>query len=102
MIESEELINTLRTMGFELYDFVDSTYGSGICFSKVREGNGEMYYVRFFYFPENWIVDTDTWRVEVFNGKNNNSGTLWFRSNEVSREDINSLIRICKINLILE
>ena len=101
MIKSEELINILKAMGFEWYDLVDSTYGSGSCFSKVRESD-ERYYVRFFYFPEAWRVDTDTWRVEVFNSKNNNSGILWFRSNEVSLEDVNSLIRICKINLILE
>ena len=63
MIKSEELIKILRAMGFEWYDLVDSTYGSGSCFSKVRESD-ERYYVRFFYFPEAWRVDTDTWRVE--------------------------------------
>ena len=102
MIKSEELIKILKAMGFEWYDLVDSIDGSGSCFSKIKESNGEMYYIRFFYFPEAWGVDTDTWRVEVFKGKNNNSGILWFRSNEVSIEDINSLIRICQINLILQ
>ena len=29
-------------------------------------------------------------------------GALYFKGNEVSLEDVNSLIRICKINLSLE
>lgn len=40
--------------------------------------------------------------VVVCNCEKNNEGKLTFKDNEVSLEDINSLIRICKINLVLE
>ena len=86
MVKNEELINILNALGFEWYDFEDSTDGSGGCFSKVRYDKEEWYYVRITHF-------TDKWRVEVRNCE---------KDNEVSLEDINSLIRICKINLILE
>ena len=94
MIKNEELINILKALGFEWYGYGDSTDGSG-SFSKVRNNKGERYYIRFSYF-------TNEWRVEVRNCEKDNSGTLSFKDNEVSLEDINTLIRICKINLILE
>lgn len=94
MIKNEELINILKALEFEWYGYGDSTDGRG-SFAKVRNSKGERYYIRFFYF-------TNEWRVEVRNCEKDNSGTLSFKDNEVSLEDINTLIRICKINLILE
>ena len=94
MIKNEELINILKALGFEWYGFENSTDGSG-SFKKVRNNEEEWYYIRFSYF-------TNEWRVEVRNCEKDNSGTLSFKDNEISLEDINSLIRICKINLILE
>lgn len=95
-MENEKLISILKKLGFLRYDFEDSVDGSGICFSKVRVNTEESYYVRFICFIG------DEWRVEVRNCQKNNEGTLSFKDNEVSLEDINSLIKICKINLILE
>ena len=97
-MENEKLISILKKLGFEWYDFEDSdsVYGSGICFSKVRTDKGESYYIRFICFADNG------WRVEVRNCDKDNEGTLSFKDNEVSLEDINTLIRVCKINLILE
>ena len=95
MIKNEELINILNALGFEWYDFEDSTDGSGGCFLKVRNDKEEWYYIRLTHF-------TSKWRVEVRNCDKDNEGTLTFKDNEVSLEDINSLIRICKINLTLE
>ena len=95
-MKNEKLISTLKKSGFLWYDFKDSVDGSGICFSKVRTDKGENYYIRFICFAD------DGWRVEVRNCEKDNRGTLSFKDNEVSLEDINSLIRICKINLILE
>lgn len=97
MIRNEELINILKALGFEWYGFEDSTDGSG-SFSKVRNNKDEWYCVRLSYFAS----FTDAWKVEVLNCEKNNEGTLYFKDNEISLEDINSLIRICKINLILE
>ena len=94
MIKNEELINILKALGFEWYGFENSTDGSG-SFKKVRNNEEEWYYIRFSYF-------TNEWKVEVHNCEKDNSGTLSFKDNEISLEDINSLIRICKINLILE
>ena len=94
MIKNEELINILKALGFEWYGFENSTDGSG-SFTKVRNNKEEWYYIRIIHF-------TDKWRVEVRNCEKDNEGTLSFKDNEVSLEDINSLIRICKINLILE
>lgn len=96
MIKNEELISILKKLGFEWYDFEDSVDGSGICFSKVRTDKGESYYIRFICFAD------DRWRVEVRNCEKDNEGTLSFKDSEVSLEDVNSLIRVCKINLILE
>ena len=95
-MENEKLIDTLKKLGFEWYDFEDSVDGSGICFPKVKTNKGENYYIRFIWFAD------DGWRVEVRNCEKDSGGTLSFKDNEVSLEDINSLIRICKINLILE
>ena len=94
MIKNEELINILKALGFEWYGFENSTDGSG-SFSKVRNNEEEWYYIRIYHF-------TDKWRVEVGNCEKNNEGILYFKDNEVSLEDINSLIKICKINLTLE
>lgn len=49
-----------------------------------------------FFAPEKY----EGW-INVYREKDN-GGTLSFKDNEVSLEDVNSLIRICKINLILE
>ena len=95
-MENEKLTSILKKLGFEWYDFEDSVDGNGICFSKVRTDKGESYYIRFICFAD------DGWRVEVRNCDKDNEGTLSFKDNEVSLEDINTLIRICKINLILE
>ena len=95
-MENEKLLSILKKLGFLRYDFEDSVDGGGICFSKVKTNTEESYYIRFTCFTD------DEWRVEVRNCKKNNEGTLTFKDNEVSLEDINSLIRICKINLILE
>ena len=95
-MKNEKLISILKKLGFLRYDFEDSVDGSGICFSKVRTDKGESYYIRFTCFTG------DEWRVEVRNCEKNNEGTLSFKDSEVSLEDVNSLIRICKINLILE
>ena len=97
MIKNEELINILKVLGFKWYRFEDSTGDSG-SFSKVRSNKEEWYYIRISYFAANY----NNWKVEVRNCKEDNEGTLYFRDNEVSLEDINTLIRICKINLILE
>ena len=94
-MENEKLISILKKLGFEWYNFEDSTDGSGGCFSKVRNNEEEWYYIHITHF-------TDKWRVEVRNCEKDNEGTLSFKNNEVSLEDVNSLIRICKINLILE
>ena len=94
MIKNEELINILKKLGFEWHVFEYSTDGSGY-FSKVRDNEEEWYYIHITHF-------TDKWRVEVRNCEKDNEGTLSFKDNEVSLEDVNSLIRICKINLILE
>ena len=96
-IKNEELINILNKLGFEWYDFEDSTDGSG-SFSKTIKNKEESYYISFSCFAS----FTDAWKVKVRNCKNYNRGTLYFNNNEISLEDINSLIRICKINLILE
>ena len=96
MIKNEELINILKKLGFLRYDFEDSVDGGGICFSKIKNNKEESYYIRFTCFTD------DKWRVEVRNCEKDNEGTLSFKDNEVSLEDINSLIRICKINLILK
>ena len=95
-MKNEKLIGILKKLGFLRYDFEDSVDGSGICFSKVKANTEESYYIRFTCFTG------DEWRVEVRNCEKNNEGTLSFKDNEVSLEDVNSLIRICKINLILE
>ena len=95
MIKNEELINILKALGFERYEFEDSIDGNGGCFSKVRNNEEEWYYIRITHF-------TDKWRVEVRNCEKDNEGTLSFENNEISLDDINTLIRICKINLILE
>lgn len=95
-MKNEKLISILKKLGFLRYDFEDSVDGSGICFSKVKANTEESYYVRFTCFTG------DEWRVEVRNCKKDNEGTLSFKDSEVSLEDVNSLIRICKINLILE
>ena len=97
MIKNEELINILKKLGFEWYGYEDSTNGSGY-FSKVSNIKGERYSIYISYFA----LSMDTWRVEVHNWEKDNEGALSFKDNEVSLEDINSLIRICKINLILE
>ena len=94
MIKNEELINILKALGFEWYGFENSTDGSGN-FIKVIRNKEEWYYINVSYF-------TDEWQVLVRNCEKNNEGKLTFKDNEVSLEDINSLIRICKINLILE
>ena len=96
-MENEKLISILKKLGFEWYGFEDSTDSSGY-FSKVRENNEEWYYIYLYYFASS----TYAWKVEVRNCGKNNEGTLSFKDNEVSLEDVNSLIRICKINLILE
>ena len=96
MNKNEELISILKKLGFLRYDFKDSVDGSGICFSKSQSNKEESYLIRFTYFTD------DKWRVEIRNSEEDNEGTLSFKDNEVSLEDINSLIRICKINLILE
>ena len=95
-MKNEELLNILKELRFLRYDFEDSVDGGGICFSKSQSNKEESYYIRFIYFTG------DKWRVEVCNCEKNNEGTLSFKDNEVSLEDINTLIRICKINLILE
>lgn len=97
MIKNEELISILKKLGFEWYSFEDSTDGSGY-FLKVRDNKEELYSIYLYYFASL----TYTWKVGVCNGKKGNLGTLYFKGNEVSLEDINTLIRICKINLILE
>ena len=94
MIKNEELINILKALGFEWYGFENSTDGSGN-FIKVIRSKEEWYYINVSYF-------TDEWQVLVRNCEKNNEGKLTFKDNEVSLEDINSLIRICKINLVLE
>ena len=94
MIKNEELINILKTLGFEWYGFENSTDGSGN-FIKVIRNKEEWYYINVSYF-------TDEWQVLVRNCEKNNEGKLTFKDNEVSLEDINSLIRRCKINLVLE
>ena len=94
MIKNEELINILKALGFEWYGFENSTDGSGN-FIKVIRNKEEQYYINVSYF-------TDEWQVLVRNCEKNNEGKLTFKDNEVSLEDINSLIRICKINLTLE
>ena len=95
-MENEKLISILKKLGFLRYDFEDSVDGGGICFSKVKTNKEESYYIRFTCFTD------DEWRVEVRNCNKDKEGTLSFKDNEVSLEDVNSLIRICKINLILE
>ena len=52
MIKNEELINILKKLGFELYDFEDSVDGSGICFSKVRYDKEEWYYIHITHFTD--------------------------------------------------
>ena len=94
---NKKLINILKKLGFEWYDFEDSTDGSGY-FSKVTDNKEEWYSIYLYYFAS----FTYTWKVEVRNCKNGNLGALSFKDNEVSFEDINTLLRICKINLILE
>ena len=94
MIKNEELINILKALGFEWYGFENSTDGSGN-FTKCIRNKEEWYYINVSYF-------TDEWQVVVRNCEKNNEGKLTFNDNEVSLEDINSLIRICKINLVLE
>ena len=94
MIKNEELINLLKALGFEWYGFENSTDGSGN-FIKVIRNKEEWYYINVSYF-------TDEWQVMVRNCEKNNEGKLTFKDNEVSLEDINSLIKICKINLVLE
>ena len=94
---NEELINILNTLGFEWYGFEDSIDGSGY-FLKVKDNKRERYSIYLYYFTSLMY----TWKVGVCNGKKGNLGALYFKGNEVSLEDINSLIRICKINLILE
>ena len=94
MIKNEELINILKALGFEWYGFENSTDGSGN-FIKVIRNKEEWYYINVSYF-------TDEWQVLVRNCEKNNEGKLTFKDNEVSLEDINSLIRLCKINLVLE
>ena len=94
MIKNEELIKILKALGFEWYGFENSTDGSGN-FIKVIRNKEEWYYINVSYF-------TDEWQVFVRNCEKNNEGKLTFKDNEVSLEDINSLIRICKINLTLE
>ena len=94
MIKNEELINILKTLGFEWYGFENSTDGSGN-FTKCIRNKEEWYYINVSYF-------TDEWQVIVRNCEKNNEGKLTFKDNEVSLEDINSLIKLCKINLILE
>ena len=94
MIKNEELIKILKALGCEWYGFENSTDGSGN-FIKVVRNKEEWYYINASYF-------TDEWQVVVRNCEKNNEGKLTFKDNEVSLEDINSLIRICKINLILE
>ena len=94
MIKNEELINILKALGFEWYGFENSTDGSGK-FTKVIRNKEEWYYINASYF-------TDEWQIAVRNCEKNNEGKLTFKDNEVSLEDINSLLKICKINLILE
>ena len=94
MIKNEELINILKALGFEWYGFENSTDGSGK-FTKLIRNKEEWYYINASYF-------TDKWQVVVRNCEKNNEGKLTFNDNEVSLEDINSLIKLCKINLILE
>ena len=94
MIKNEELINILKALGFEWYGFENSTDGSGK-FTKSIRNKEEWYYINASYF-------TDEWQIAVRNCEKNNEGKLTFKDNEVSLEDINSLLKICKINLILE
>ena len=94
MIKNEELINILKALGFEWYGFENSTDGSGK-FTKFIRNKEEWYYINASYF-------TDEWQIAVRNCEKNNEGKLTFKDNEVSLEDINSLLKICKINLILE
>ena len=94
MIKNEELINILKALGFEWYGFENSTDGSGK-FTKSIRNKEEWYYINASYF-------TDEWQIAVRNCEKNNEGKLTFKDNEVSLEDINSLMKICKINLILE
>ena len=94
MIKNEELINILKALGFEWYGFDNSTDGSGK-FTKSIRNKEEWYYINASYF-------TDEWQIAVRNCEKNNEGKLTFKDNEVSLEDINSLLKICKINLILE
>lgn len=96
MIKNEELISILKELRFLRCDFKDSVDGDGICFIKSNSNREENYLIRFTYFTD------DKWRVEVRNCEKNNEGILSFKDNEVSLEDINTLIKICKINLILE
>lgn len=97
MIKNSELINILNTLGFEWRDFKDSSDGSGY-FMKVIHSEEELGYVRFYCFA----TSIDAWRVEVRNCKNNSEGTFYFNNDEVPLEDVNTLIRLCKINLVLE
>ena len=94
MIKNEELINILKALGFEWYGFENSTDGSGK-FTKSIRNKEEWYYINASYF-------TDEWQIAVRNCEKNNEGKLTFKDNEISLEDINSLMKICKINLILE
>ena len=94
MIKNEELINILKALGFEWYGFENSTDGSGK-FTKSIRNKEEWYYINASYF-------TDEWQIAVRNCEKNNEGKLTFKDNEISLEDINSLLKICKINLILE
>lgn len=96
-MKNEKLISTLKKLGFLWYDFEDSVDGSGY-FLKVKDNKRERYSIYFYYFASLMY----TWKVGVCNGKKGNLGALYFKSNEVSLEDVNSLIRVCKINLILE
>ena len=66
MIKNEELINILNALGFEWYDFEDSTDGSGGCFSKVRNNKEEWYYIRLTHFTNKWRVEVRTLQM---NGK---------------------------------
>ena len=94
MRKNEELINILKALGFEWYGFENSTDGSGK-FTKSIRNKEEWYYINASYF-------TDEWQIAVRNCEKNNEGKLTFKDNEISLEDINSLMKICKINLILE
>lgn len=77
MIKNEELINILKALGFEWYDFEDSTDGNGGCFSKVRNNEEEWYYIRITHF-------TDKWRVEVRNCEKDYE-QFWDVADEIDR-----------------